>query len=141
MIQRKQTLWLLLVIVLMVVSAFVPFAYKSLIDPLGVAKLQSITTRDNTLVALSSAGMIVMALLGIFTFKNRKIQKIFCLLGLLFTIGTIVLEVLNGNKSIDNTALTFGIALPAMAALLFVKAYADINADDKLVKSVDRLRD
>jgi uncharacterized membrane protein len=141
MIQRKQTLWLLITIIAMIVSAFVPFAYKSLIDELGVAKLQSITTRSITLLSLNTAAIIVMSFLAIFMYKQRKYQKILCLIGLVFSISLIVLEVLHGNKSAENTAVTFGIGLPCIAVLLLVKSYSDINADDKLVKSVDRLRD
>jgi peptidoglycan/LPS O-acetylase OafA/YrhL len=141
MIQRKQTIWLLLVIVLMIISAFVPFAHKSIIDVFGVAKLQSINTRDISYISLCVADTIVMALFAIFLFKNRKLQKIFCLLGVAALIGLLILEVVFGNNSAENTALTFGLGLPIIALLLFIKAYADINADDKLVKSVDRLRD
>ena len=141
MIQRKQTIWLLLVILLMIVSAFLPFAHKSVLDVFNVAQLQAITTKSITYLSIATAAIIVMALLAIVMFKNRKLQKTFCLLGVLSTVACITLEILHGNKPTEKTALTFGIALPVLALLLFIKAYADIAADDKLVKSVDRLRD
>ena len=45
------------------------------------------------------------------------------------------------NNKADNYILSFGIALPVGSALLFLMAWSGINADEKLIKSIDRLRD
>ncbi len=141
MIQRIQTIWLVLVILLASCSAFLPFAHKSLIDVYGKASLEKMNTSTYPALAIAAAAMVVIAAITIFMFKNRKTQKTFCWLGVLASLTCLGLQIWYGYRPSENTALTFGLALPFVCSMLFIKAYADINADDKLVKSVDRLRD
>lgn len=120
MIQRKQTVFLLLAAIAFVVCAVcdqtVPFC------------------------CAWSAALGVATLGNIFLFKNRKLQSLLCVV--LMAIGVIyyiALAVFN-NSADGALQLTWPMALPAVAIVFLFMAYKGIRHDEKLVRSLDRIR-
>ena len=141
MIQRVQSIWLLLA----AAGAF--FAYTL---PLFIGKLADNTERtflmgEKLLLVAMLIGTGLLALLTIFLFKNRKLQFKLCILGVFLSIGIIALEYyfvesFKKENLIVSGTYQLGALLPIVMMILFIFASRGIYRDDKLVKSVDRLR-
>lgn len=141
MIQRVQSIYLLLIVVA---------GYEMISLPLFKATLVSgventfLSTESLPLFALSIiAGLL--ALVTIFLFKNRKLQIKLSALGLLLSAGLIALVVYNfGNygktPDVAKTAYSWGALMPIAMFILFILAWGNIRKDEKLIKSLDRLR-
>ncbi len=95
------------------------------------------------LALFSLAG--ITAIVSIFLFKNRKIQMRLTLLSFIITVAGIVwsfvfysqaLKELNDQPYKDE----LGRFLPLLALVFTMLAYRFIRKDEKLVKSMDRLR-
>lgn len=100
--------------------------------------------QDYLLFAITSLAAL-LALIAIFLFRDRKSQLKWTFLGLLITLGAIASVVwrMNAFKE-NNAALTFsfywGALLPIAMFVFFVLAAINIRKDEKLIKSLDRLR-
>jgi FtsH-binding integral membrane protein len=141
MIQRKQTLWFLL-------AAACGFAMSKL--PLFSATLASNMPRE--LIATESLllfalviGLSCIALLCIFLFKNRPLQFKLAVTGIILSMGTIALEVYKIEEFKTANAITSGTyqwggLLPIIMMIFFFLAAKAVYKDEKLVKSLDRLR-
>jgi len=114
MIQRKQTLFLLLAAVALAVAAVM-----------------------NTGTVLMLVLLIVSAVLCagiIFVYKNRKRQILLTLLPMALLLAWYVL------LAVNNFQMAWPDALPAVAILFIVLARQGIVHDEKLVRSLDRIR-
>ena len=120
MIQRKQTIFLLLAFIAFVVCAFC----------------------DQTFVSLCGwvSGLSLLTLGDVFLYKNRKRQSLLCVvLMALAVVYYIALAVFN-NQQGGMLQLTWPMALPAVAVIFLFLAYKGIMHDEKLVRSLDRIR-
>jgi len=88
----------------------------------------------------------VLATYTIFIYHNRKVQALFCALNALLITGWyvcfFVVAKTIGNKTwgtVDFTPL-WPAVLPAIALILYLMARHAILADEKLVRSMDRIR-
>lgn len=95
------------------------------------------------LALFSLAG--IAAIGSIFLFKNRKIQMRLTLLSLLVTVAGIVWSFIFYSQALkalsDQTYKDeLGRFLPLLALVFMTLAYRFIRKDEKLVKSMDRLR-
>jgi len=140
MIQRKQSLWLLLAALC---SAGVLYfdLYRS--SGMPVVSLRTSDHYPSLLVALV---MSLLPLISIFMFKDRKRQKVMTFVSMLATlsfISLILMRVSGLSKMTPPPApgsYWIGAVLPAISLVLLILALVGINKDDKLVKSMDRLR-
>ncbi|MBS1935801.1 MAG: DUF4293 family protein, partial [Bacteroidetes bacterium] len=93
----------------------------------------------NFIILILTVIVFVGALIAIFLYKNRKLQLRICIAGIIISLLNIFLyyretkTFTEGNY--DLTAI-LAIAIP----VLFILAARGINKDEKLVKSLDRLR-
>ncbi len=93
-------------------------------------------------IACAVLGLLPFIL--IFLFKNRKLQSLLCyitillVLGFSFWLAQTVKEA--SNTMLDMDDYYIGAGLPSVAVLFLILAAKAINRDQKLVKSVDRLR-
>jgi hypothetical protein len=152
MIQRKQTLYLMAAIILTVMCLSMQ------IGSFKVAGIEVARVYNLWYTALGQhhfdtwplmAVLLPTAVIGtytIFMYRNRKTQALFCLLNVLLIIGWyvcyFVVGQMAGNKSwgtVDFTP-TWPAVLPAIALILYLMARRAILADEKLVKSMDRIR-
>lgn len=141
MIQRKQSLWLLLAAICGFVYTQVPMYTATLAD--NVIK-RYLPTESLLLFALTIA-TVGLALVTIFLFKNRPLQLKLSLLGILLASGIIALEVWQIEKFKEQDFLLkgtyyWGSLLPILMVVFFIMATSGIRKDQKLVKSLDRLR-
>ena len=141
MIQRIQTVWLLLVIISASVAFVLPFGteFVSAMDTTAVAG-EPMTALTNSIVLFIIADIILSAFIAIFTFKNRKTQKVFCILIILMSI--VCAEFMDYTTLFEgeNRSLGLGIIAPALSFVFSILAFSGIQKDDKLVKNLDRLR-
>lgn len=144
MIQRIQSLWLLLAAAAIFFLFRLPFAGGR--NPDG--SIRELYAAGNLLMFILAILLGLLALVTIFLFKNRPNQKRLIWLGILLDIVFIVMMYFQMENLKDAgqypglTAQTFkaGAIFPVLYIILMVMAYNGIRNDEKLIKSVDRLR-
>lgn len=84
----------------------------------------------------------LIPLIAIFLFKNLKLQKKLCMFEVLFLLATAVVGAVYGYNTIDGGEISWSsmIIAPLLALIADVMAYNRISADQKLLRSVDRIR-
>ncbi len=141
MIQRIQSVWLALAAICGFAMAKVPLFSATLTD----LSKRSILATESLLAFALIVGVAAMSVVAIFLFKNRPTQYKLAITGALLSITVIGLQVyyIEGFKKanpIQQGTYQWGGLLPiAMVILLFMAAGA-IRKDEKLIKSLDRLR-
>jgi hypothetical protein len=150
MIQRKQTLLLLMAVILGVMTLSMPIASVTG-DGLSFSRIYNLLRMDMhgqvyydvwplfLLLLLPSA----ISMYTIFQYKRRMLQAALCLISmLLYVVWYIALIVYSKMLAPDALGfqLTWVAALPAVCALLNLMARKAIIADEKLVRAADRIR-
>jgi len=146
MIQRIQTLWLALAGVAGFMTYKLPL-WKG-VQANGTTQ-EFLGPQSLTLFALIViAGLLSFA--AIFLFKNRKLQKQMTLLAFLLAIIIVPLEYFmvesfksaqqEKGVSFTQNYCMIGAILPILMVILLFLAYRGIRKDEKLIKSLDRLR-
>ena len=153
MIQRKQTLYLMAAIILTVICLCMQIgSFK--VAGLEVARVYNLWYTDPLgkhhfdtwpliAVLLPTA---VIATYTIFLYHNRKVQALFCLFNALLVVGWYVCYFVVGQTVGDKSwgavsfRPTWSAVLPAISLILYLLARHAINADEKLVRSMDRIR-
>jgi hypothetical protein len=114
-------------------------------DKLAGEVVRQYTVTESLLLFANDIIAAVLAVIAIFLFKNRSTQIKFTGFGIIASIILIALEVWKigefeaANGSIKGTYY-WGALLPIAMAIFFVLAAINIRKDNKLVKSLDRLR-
>jgi hypothetical protein len=151
MIQRIQSVYLFLVLLLSIAILFVPLAEYSIkeIPPNSIqfTLLGFHSQTSNTLVLpalIVDIAIGLIALITIFQYNKRKIQIKLCLLNVFLTLALVALifyYAFNFNGYyIKNQEYLFGICLPTLMILFLLLARRAIKKDDELVRAADRLR-
>ncbi|NMB44223.1 MAG: DUF4293 domain-containing protein [Clostridiales bacterium] len=150
MIQRIQTLFLLIASACMLVAVVTPLA-KFIVgnelvvfEALGMYKDGDIV---NSTWGLFTVGAIssVLALISIFLYKTRMIQirisifNIVVMLGFYLYFGFLFYKI-NPQSGLQFQGIGVGIIMPIIAIILTYLAIRKIGADEVLVRSLDRLR-
>lgn len=159
MIQRIQTVWLLLASVTILVLFLFPYAQFS--DNNGIAMALKVTGILNNAggqnqlstsftFILQAIATILLAILPLFTilkYKNRKKQISMIFLTLLLVILFAFWLFITANSAIEAVNKTIELGNIGIGALLIppyilflLLAIKGINHDSKLIKSADRLR-
>lgn len=135
MIQRIQSLYLLIVVIIGSIAMFSPM-WKLNENPLIIGF-------ENIYILALFAIEIVLALVAIFMFKNRKLQFVLGRLNIL--INLILLGIFgyysltfSGEMKISEKEIWF--LIPFVSIVFITMANKAIQKDEELVKSVDRLR-
>jgi len=141
MIQRVQSIWLLLA----AAGAFFAYTLSLYIGKLADNTERTLLMGEKLLLVVMLIGTGLLALITIFLFKNRKLQFKLCILGIVLSAGIIVLEyyfveTFKKENLIVSGTYQLGALLPILMIILLILASRGIYRDDKLVKSVDRLR-
>jgi Domain of unknown function (DUF4293) len=140
MIQRQQTLWLLLATTAGILSFMFPFVTGTeLVEKTTMQKPAEIDAGSRFFILLLTIASIAISTITIFLFKNRKQQQWLCLLGVLMSGLLIFLYILEMNKLIKPTLALFCV-LPFAMLVGYFLAFRNIRKDEKLVKSLDKLR-
>ncbi len=142
MIQRIQTIWLLLAAITAFLMTRLPL-YKG--TGMGVSDVKFMAT-ENLLVFAILAIAGLLALIALVMFKKRPLQIKLSWFGLLASIALIALEVWQidtfkkNNSTLTNSSYAFGSLLPIAMMVFFILAIRNIRKDEKLVKSLERFR-
>jgi hypothetical protein len=140
MLQRIQTIWLLLTAACAgLTMKFSFFSGNRSAGPGQAATFQSLTATSNLLINIFTVTLLVGSLINIFNYKNRKSQwraSVALFLLSLMDIAFCYRETKDFADGNFTLAAIFPIALPV---LLFLAARG-IRKDQRLVKSLDRLR-
>ena len=150
MIQRKQTLFLLLAVILGVVTLSMPVA-TVVAEGLTTGTVYNLLWLDGQRAAHYGVwplfGILLLAsalsCYVIFLFKQRLLQARLCLVStLLYVVWYVALIVVSKSLAPDaqNFHLSVVAALPAFAAILNFMARKAILADERLVRAADRIR-
>ena len=145
MIQRIQSLWLFLA-GLLSACLFVTWLYKAHQLTNGMDTEQLIRVNDHYPSLLLAVVMTLLPLVSIFMFKNRKRQRSLTVISILSVIGFLALTLMrvsdfnNNNPDAGSGTYGLGAILPVAALIFLILAVRGINKDEKLVKSLDRLR-
>ncbi len=138
MIQRRQTLWLLLAVLAAVLSFMFPFVIGKVLDE-GVVKDKAVTASSNFVLLLLTGISVILSLVIIFLYKDRKLQMKLCGVGLVIAVLLVVLYIIQVNNLMKSTLALFCV-LPFIIMLSYFMAYRNIRKDENLVKSLDKLR-
>src|SRR6185295_6821691 len=136
MIQRIQTLCLLVTVAAGLLSVKFPFYTGTLV--VNNAYL-SLTAAENIPILILTVLSALISFVTIFLFKNRKQQTNLTLLNIFISIIIVILYVLQlKNFSTGHFSLTsiFVFVLP----IALIMALIGIRRDEKVIKSLDRLR-
>lgn len=141
MIQRRQTIWLLLAAIMGFLTTQIPLFIGTLA---GETVKRFRATENLALFAVAIIAAIV-GLITIFLYKNRGSQMKLTILGILLSFALIALEVWQIGEFEKANALLkgnyyWGALFPIAMLLFFIFAASGIRKDEKLVKSLDRLR-
>lgn len=136
MVQRIQTVYLFLASIAAIAFLFIPF---------GTIVYQSNTIllkgNMNPIFDVIVGVIITIAIVAIFLYKNRKNQALLVLINIILSLVFIGFEVFGAyTHQKDNFHFSIGFILPIFVLVFNFLAYTAIKNDDKLVKSMDRLR-
>jgi hypothetical protein len=154
MIQRKQTLWLLLATAVLIPLWFLPYASFIAGEEeceIFVRGLLNVSTGEMVEATMRFVILIfatLVPILTIFFYKHRKAQLEFCLSNIILCVviaGLIIVDWTSFNKPIEGSDIhAFKIHLIAVVPLLSMAmnylAYRRIMYDELLIKSLDRIR-
>ena len=140
MIQRQQTLWLLLATAAAVLTFMFPFATgEEIVKKTDMRQGTEIIAGSNFFTIILTVVSIGLSAVTIFLFKDRKLQVKLCLLGFFISIGTFAIYILDMKKLVTSTPALWAI-LPVIVIVSFFMSFRNIRKDEKLVKSLDKLR-
>lgn len=146
MIQRKQTIYLLLALAAVIVCLCLPIGRAELSSQLGNVAVyynlgaylgNAFTPHPVPFVDLVIVGTI--AFITIFLYKKRKVQMALCavdiIIGLVWYVWYVAIAV-----TVDGFKPSFAACLPLIAIIFLFLARKGVKADENLIKSMDRIR-
>lgn len=148
MIQRIQSIWLLLAGLTILCLLFIPLVSNTEYV-IMVSGLYQKTGANNQKteaflpLLITTVAVAIISFINIFNFKNRTVQKRIILVNIVLIIGlafwcSIYAKKLPGG--LENGTYGVGIFLPVIAIIFCLLAKRGIDNDEKLIKSADRLR-
>ncbi len=159
MIQRIQTLYLLLVVVCMVLLAcFRPILFTTTTDAalqqqyeIGFLHIQNITDEANIVnvssvwaLAVLDIAIVAFALVTIFLFKKRLLQARLCIINIFLMLGyyaVLAVYIFFACKQLGvSWSIDIWAAMPLVGVILTFMAMRAIAKDEALVRAADRIR-
>lgn len=149
MLQRKQTIYLLLALAALIVCLCLPIGkIDTTAGKVVVVWYNYGLTMDNALTAhpLLFVELVVtgvLTLITIFLYHRRKLQMALCL-GCIFLCGawygSYVFYALETFNQLGEFHISFAACLPLVAVIFFFLARMGVKHDEELIKSMDRIR-
>jgi hypothetical protein len=138
MIQRQQTLWLLLSTICAIATFKLPF-YAGSIMVNNMATADELDAGSRLQFLFLTGISILLSVITIFFYKNRKLQLNLCIFGIVIALLLIILYFVEMAKFVSGSISLW--CLFAFGNLLgYVMAARGVWKDEKLVKSLDKLR-
>lgn len=153
MIQRIQTVYLLIVAIVMTIPLFVPIAQVLIPNDANYNfyTYGVVLIGDNTVLQahywalfVLNIFMIGLPLVTIFLFKKRFLQIRLCIMEIILLGGSVILmwyHIRQFQNTIDADIIyKFGFILPVVCIVVTYMAMRGIFKDIRLLKSLDRIR-
>ncbi|MFI3285430.1 MAG: DUF4293 domain-containing protein [Rikenellaceae bacterium] len=153
MIQRIQTIYLLIATLIMASLFFVPLATFTTSGDIYDLSVMGIRSADGSMVYATQYLIIIAAittllpLINIFLFKKRMLQIRLCVVQIVLALGTLavagVYYYLSNrffSEELTNYSIRIACANPLIAILFDYLALKGIFKDEMLIKSLDRIR-
>lgn len=153
MLQRIQTVYLLIIVVLMIATLFLPLAVLQQGDALFSFDATGLSSMTGEVVLIYPAwGLFaltaiisIIALVTIFIYKKRMLQVRLCIFNALLMLGfygffAFLIWTLKGQMEGAAMSVKFALSFPLVSLILDYLAIRNIGADEALVRSLDRLR-
>ncbi len=152
MIQRIQTVWLLLAAITISCLLFLPMVTTTVGSTEYLALATGLYQKSGGVsskiegylpLLISTIAVAFMAVANIFNFRKRVLQKqlimanIALIIGLSFWCSIYAKKIPGG---LENANYNTGMFLPVIAIFFCILAIRGINNDEKLLRSADRLR-
>lgn len=137
MIQRIQSIWLLLAAVFAFLTFKLPF-YQGAVF-LATDVKPTVDAQSTIWLTIVAALTGALAFINIFFFNNRKLQLRICIFGIILTLALIALCFIEMSKFADGSLALSCVIYFAILAF-YIMALNGIRKDEKLIKSMDRLR-
>ncbi|MBK5272406.1 MAG: DUF4293 domain-containing protein [Bacteroidia bacterium] len=138
MIQRRQSLWLLLSTISAFLSYKLPFFSGTRIGAKNLTEKAILDGGSSFFLLIITGISLILSFITIFMFKDRKLQFKLCITGVIFSVILLVLYFNEMSKLSGSISLSsvFVFAIP----IGYIMAAYGIRRDEKLVKSLDKLR-
>ena len=153
MIQRIQTIYLFVASILLLITSLLPISYiidstQHVVITIYALKVEINNSISTTKSVLTTGILMYLAIifsfLTIFLYKNRKLQILISSLLMVISFLICNLIVVNSYILVPSTqavmSFNYIAIFPLIYLILFFLAYRAIKKDDKLVKSLDRIR-
>lgn len=153
MIQRIQTVYLILALALMSALFYFPIAkiigmddhiYLLYFDGLKPAKNTSIYYMQTFPLAILLFVICMIDLVTIFLYRKRKIQMRLCIINMVLMIGSpglMVFYLMYVNEKLQGViSYEYPLIFPVVAAILTYLAFRGVRKDELLVRSLERIR-
>ena len=138
MIQRQQSLWLLLAAVSSFLSFKFPFYTGNILEN-NMSRFEELEGGSNFFLLVLTGASVLISAITIFLYKDRKTQLKLTIGGILIAVILLILYFSELKKfTTGNFALTAIFAFVILIA--YIMAAKGIWKDEKLVKSLDKLR-
>lgn len=135
MLQRIQTIWLLLA----AVCGFTSLKTSFYIGSIGAEPANHLTAMSNIWLMILTIVTATIAVVSIFMYKNRALQLKLVLATIALSVMILIMYFAQTQKfAVGGFALTSLIAVAV--PILLILAATGIYKDEKLVKSADRIR-
>lgn len=152
MIQRIQSIWLLLAGITISLLIFLPIvntavgSVQYVVNAQGIYEkvgAQSKQVEASLPILISTIAIALLSVFNVFNFRKRQFQKrialvtVVLIIGLSFWCSQFAKQIPGG---LENANYNVGLFLPVAAIFFTTLAIRGINNDEKLIKSADRLR-
>lgn len=140
MLQRIQTIWFLVATIVMGLTFLFDIYQQT-----GIANVANLTLGNDVIGILLVVISMAMSLYTIFLFKNRKRQITFSWFSIIVALVTfaylyLACEQYTEKNGIMNGHYWIGLFMPLLSVVFLFMGMLGIKKDEKLIKSLDRLR-
>ena len=135
MIQRQQSLWLLL----STISAFFSFKLPFYTGQLKDGKYDELDGGSNFFLVALTGISLVLSLITIFSYKDRKLQLKLAIGGAILSVLILIIYFTN-MRNYEKGSIAFSCLFVFAMIAGYIMAARGIWKDEKLVKSLDKLR-
>lgn len=139
MIQRLQTIWLLIAAVCAILTYDLAFYSGVKLSENNIKQFVELNALADIIIMVLTGLVALICLVSMFLFKNRKMQLRLTIVALLASIANLVIYFKETAEFTDGNILLTSI-FSFIIPFFLVMAARGIYQDEKLVKSMDRLR-
>ncbi len=140
MIQRRQTIYIILSIAAMLFFTTMPYVDRVM---KGSTMHELLYVKDNTWLSFFVGLTIVLSAVAIFMYKNLRRQYMVTMIALvsnLIVVGMLTYQIFRSAEYADVFKVQIGGFLPSVSLLLLLLASRGIIKDYNMIRNSDRLR-